>query len=292
MAKICKVGKDNQIYGDFTRSGKHYVYYHCLPYNGEVFYVGLGKNNRCNQINQRNIYWKNVVKKHGFIVRIFCCDLTIEEAVFIEKELIKLWKPKCNLTNGGDTCFPTNSIPVYAYNKNGTFFKRFSSISEANSFLGSSFNSPKIGKCIKNQLFSYKGYFWKNYYCEKIDPPKRKPIYNIKKVYRYSLDGTFLKSYEKISDFDEGPRTGISNSLDKNLTYYGSFWRSYYKEKIEVPVVLPALKPSKKVINLISGEIFPSVSKAAKQLNCCRSVLERKLNGQRKNNTTLQWLKT
>ena len=54
MAKICKVGKDNQIYGDFTRSGRHYVYYHCLPYNGEVFYVGLGKNNRCNQVNQRN----------------------------------------------------------------------------------------------------------------------------------------------------------------------------------------------------------------------------------------------
>lgn len=291
MANIEKVGKDNQVYGDFTKSGKHYIYYHCLPHNGEVFYVGLGKYNRCNQINQRNQYWKSVVKKYGFKIYIFTSDLTVSEAVFIEKELIKLWKPKCNLTNGGDTSFPTNNIVVYAYKKNGEFYKRFSSISEANVFVNAATNSPKIGKCLSGGRLSYKGYLWKNFYSEKISPYKKPPIYNIKKVYRYDLDGNFMESYEKVCDFKEGARTGITNTLDKNLTCHNSFWRTYYKEKIEVPIILPALKEPKKVINTLNGEVFESISKAAKYLNCCRSTLERKLYGVRKNNTTLQWLK-
>ena len=47
----------------------YYVYLHLKADTNEIFYVGKGKGVRATTLHNRNNYWKNVVTKHGFIVR-------------------------------------------------------------------------------------------------------------------------------------------------------------------------------------------------------------------------------
>jgi len=281
------LGKENQVYCEFTKSGKHYIYAHFEKDTNNLFYIGLGKFNRCNQISQRNKFWKYVKRKHGLIIKFLEINLTPEEAIEKEKYYIKKYQPKTNITIGGEIGNVLNyRVKVYAYLKTGEFYKSFNSITEANIFLNTKENDSRINRCLTGERKSFANLIWSKECFERVAPYKKPKIYNQKEVYRYDLDGNFIEKYEKITDFKYG-HTGICNTLDKNYTYYNSFWRSTYSEKIETVKVIPALKPAKMVINTETGEIFKSTGAAAKILNCCRSVLERKLNGTRRNNTKM-----
>lgn len=283
-------GINGQVYCDFMKNGKHYVYAHLQKDTNELFYIGIGKGNRINQISQRNKYWINIFKKHGLIAKFLHINITLKEAKELEKAYIKSLSPKANMTIGGEAGNnEMTRMEVFAYKKDGRFYMKFNSISDANVYFNTKENDSRISRCLKGQRLAFKGYMWKNYFAEDISEYKRQPIHNIKSVYRYDLNGNFIEKLDKVSDFNGGNHTGISASLDKNYTYYNSFWRSYYSSKIEVLIPKPALKQAKSVINIITGDVFDSVNKAAKSLNCCPSVLQRKLNGQRKNNTTLRY---
>ena len=52
------------------------------------YYIGKGKNKR-DASKYRNRFWKNIVKKHGFIVKRVRENLTEQEAWDLETELIK-----------------------------------------------------------------------------------------------------------------------------------------------------------------------------------------------------------
>jgi hypothetical protein len=65
-----------------------YVYGHYRKDTKELFYVGKGTGKRAWSERHRNRYWKNVVNKHGFNVKILHDNLTDEEAFNKEKELI------------------------------------------------------------------------------------------------------------------------------------------------------------------------------------------------------------
>jgi hypothetical protein len=280
------IGKENQIYSEHTKSGLWYIYGHFQADTKELFYIGLGKYNRCNQINQRNNYWRRIKNKHGLIIRLFEVNLSLEDAKKKEIYYIKKYWPKANMTTGGEAGNCENlRIRVHAYNKDGTHYMTFDSMVEANIFLNQKENDSRISRCLKGDRLSFAGYIWKDKYEEKINPYIKKDPYNSRSVYRYSIDGIFLEKLNKIADFKEGSRTGICNCLDKDYTFFGSFWRSYYAEKINVIIVTPALKKPKMVIDSKFGIIYESVTKAAKTIGCCRSVLERKLNGTRRNNT-------
>jgi hypothetical protein len=282
------VGKDNQIYSEHTKSGRQYIYAHFEEDTKNLFYIGLGKYNRCNQISQRNKYWKFVKEKHGVIIKLLEVDLTLEEAKKREIYYIKKFEPKANMTIGGEAGNTEKlRIKVYAYFKNGVFFNSFNSITDANVFLNQKENDSRINRCLNGSRKSFAEYIWRTEYSESIEPYKKTKPYNQKAVYRYDLNGNFIEKLEKVTDFKEGVHSGISGSLDKNYTYYNSFWRSCYSKKIEVKEIKPALKPARLVKNTETGEIFESATKAAKSVNCCRSVLERKLNGTRRNNTNL-----
>ena len=68
---------------------KHYVYTHLNPITKDVFYVGIGKDNRAwNKGAGRNKFWGNYVDKHGFDVEIMADGLTRKQAGKIEIELI------------------------------------------------------------------------------------------------------------------------------------------------------------------------------------------------------------
>lgn len=86
------------------------VYQHIRKDTGEVFYVGIGKNKeRAYRKSDRNRYWKNVVKKHDYIVEIIYNDLTWELACQMERYLISSYGRRdqkkgnlVNLTDGGE----------------------------------------------------------------------------------------------------------------------------------------------------------------------------------------------
>lgn len=86
----------------------YYIYRH-LKINGEVFYIGMGKNNRATSKFSRNPYWYNIVKKYGYEVQILKTGLTKEGAFELEKLLINWYGRKdlslgnlVNMSDGGE----------------------------------------------------------------------------------------------------------------------------------------------------------------------------------------------
>ncbi len=70
-------------------STKHYVYTHLNPTTKEIFYVGIGKDNRAwNRWAGRNKFWDNYTNKYGFEVELIKENLTRNQAGKIERELI------------------------------------------------------------------------------------------------------------------------------------------------------------------------------------------------------------
>lgn len=82
------------------------VYIHTKKNTNKVFYVGIGKSSkRAYQIQNRNHYWKNIVEKYGFDIKITHQSICWEEACSIEKYLISFYKDVyklSNLTEGGE----------------------------------------------------------------------------------------------------------------------------------------------------------------------------------------------
>lgn len=66
----------------------YYVYFHKHPITGEVFYVGKGRARRCNSKN-RSKAWKDYVEKAGgFECEKYAENLTSQDALKLETELI------------------------------------------------------------------------------------------------------------------------------------------------------------------------------------------------------------
>ena len=88
-----------------------YVYKHINPKDNEIFYIGMGKDNRAWTIHSRNKWWNNYVNKNGFEVEIICDNMSRQNALELEITLISFYGRKChslgpllNLSDGGETC--------------------------------------------------------------------------------------------------------------------------------------------------------------------------------------------
>ena len=89
------------------------VYLHRRNDNKEVFYVGIGKDQkRAHAKDGRNNHWHNVVKVAGYEIEITHKDIIWEEACSIEKYLIAFYGRYdlktgnlVNKTDGGDGAF-------------------------------------------------------------------------------------------------------------------------------------------------------------------------------------------
>lgn len=85
------------------------IYQHIRKTDNTVFYIGIGNFKRPYVKTNRSNFWKNEVKKHGYIINILNNNLSFENAQESEIELIKIYGRRdlglgtlVNLTNGGD----------------------------------------------------------------------------------------------------------------------------------------------------------------------------------------------
>jgi hypothetical protein len=280
-------GKAGQVYGSHTKSGKHYIYAHSNPSTGKIFYIGMGKYNRCNQVRQRNQYWRRYVAKHGIVVSILCENLSKDEAVFFEKLFIKMIKPKCNFTLGGE-CGSGVSKSVFAFDENKKLALEFSSISDANAYFNVLTNDSRISRCISGGRMRFKGYFWSDNR-ESVKVVSRRRLPEKEKYHQYDLSGNWVASFFSTMDANVPCRTGINYCLDRDATYNGSFWRSLKADRIEVTPPDRALKTARRVICLNTGAVYESVAQAAKSIGMCHQVLSKRLNGKIINKTGLQY---
>lgn len=92
----------------------YFVYVHRRKDSGEVFYVGKGTRTplkqyiRSTTTVRRNIIWKRIVAKHGYVVEVLVDFFNEIDAFAFERELIARYGrlmdggTLCNLTNGGE----------------------------------------------------------------------------------------------------------------------------------------------------------------------------------------------
>ena len=262
------------------------VYLHKNPKTKEIFYIGLGRFNRCNQITKRNKYWTHYAAKHGVLIEIAFENLIKDEAISIEKKMIRKFSPRCNLTLGGEVSTRI-AKPVYAFDTKGKLVAQYHCVTDANVSLGLTERDSRIYRCLKGVRIKAHGYIWSNQ--PSFPGFRKRKIWNPKAVYQYDLMGRFLKSYSNISCVPVSCRTGINYAIDKMKTYQGYFWRTEKFETIQVSVPVPALKQKKKVRCCKTGEVYDSVAKAANAFGIRNQTLSKKLRGAITNNTTLSF---
>jgi len=86
------------------------ILYRHLKINGEVFYIGIGKNiKRAHSKFDRNKYWQNITNKYEYEVQVLKSDLTWKNACELEIILISYYGRKdlktgtlVNMTDGGE----------------------------------------------------------------------------------------------------------------------------------------------------------------------------------------------
>ena len=96
------------------------VYQHRRLDTNEVFYVGIGKPSRPTIKCGKTKLWKNIVNKAGYSVEIILRNQSWEEAVEVERYLIKYYGRRdlglgnlVNMTDGGDGCSNPSKETLY-----------------------------------------------------------------------------------------------------------------------------------------------------------------------------------
>lgn len=190
-----------------------YVYSHIKKTDGECFYIGKGKGNRYITPLSRNRYWKEIVKKHGFISIILVNNID-------EKTAFKLESSFCNqigyenLTNirketgwGGHSHQPETilklSKPVFQYDLDGNFIKKWDSATLASNCFGKS-SPAAITECCRGIRKSIYGFKWRH-----LNNPINEPVKFVNKkpkltknppyyhpILQYDLNGNFIKKWD------------------------------------------------------------------------------------------------
>lgn len=246
---------------------EYYVYLHKIE-NGDVFYVGQGKRYRYKQTKRRSKRWQSIYNNNKCKVIIYKQNLTLEESLLLEKELIKKYGRIDNNTGtlvnhndggiglkGKDNYFYNKSLfgekngnygnkyeknplskPIYKLDLFGNIIKEYTSAKEAQD--KDNYFASSITACCNNKRKIHKGFqfIFKNNYISKehhiYSPSKteKKPIVALK------VENGIYKIYKYYNQLKEVTIDGFSkSSVEKKLNQYDKFHKGYcffYIEKL------------------------------------------------------------
>jgi len=83
-----------------------YVYLHVKKTNGDVFYVGKGKEGRDKSRSGRSAHWRNIVAKHDYEIIRIAEGLSEDDSYLLETDTILKMRTEgasiCNIASGGN----------------------------------------------------------------------------------------------------------------------------------------------------------------------------------------------
>lgn len=224
------------------------LYRHIRNDTGEVFYVGIGKENRPRRTNGRSAFWKSIVNKcGGYRVEIMESNLNWHEACKKEKYFIKLYGRRdkgvgtlCNMTDGGDGTTGSiisketiekirkgnlgKSVPEESYKNRlkpvvqldfyGNVLENFKSARDAERRTG--VRNGEISAVCKGKAKTTGGYCWcykecLEEYVKKLKKSKIRHIGNQRSVFQLTMDGEFLNFWESISEAASNFNTHVTS---------------------------------------------------------------------------------
>lgn len=220
------------------------VYAHVNKQNGKM-YIGITNNVKRRWIGKGSEYDKctefyNAIKEYGwenFDHIILIDKISKQMASIFECELIKKYKlveNGYNLSKGSwNVCGTITAQPIYQYDLEGNFIKKWNSVSEANQYFGATANVA-----VGIYKDSYYGYQWSYDYVEKMSPYDVEHNHLYTPIYQYDLDGNFVKEWSKQKDAME--KYGFSI----RICAYGQSRTAYnYRWSLEKLDKLPPLPP-------------------------------------------------
>lgn len=295
-----------------------YVYRHIRHDKNQVFYVGIGTDKKYKytraKSQNRNKYWKRIVAKTDYDVEILFDDVSKEFAIAKEIEFIELYGRRdlgkgtlCNLTDGGEGATnmseegkqrlrefrmntPMSEKQKQHYSKlfkkggnpnsqkviNKHTLEVFNSIIEASESSG--LNKRTLGNnlngknCNRTDFYYYKDYLEKG--LEQLEKERLEKIKKTKEELSLKRKNRKLSEEHKLKISKAGKGRKPSEKAIKAL-------KKRNNEKNHM---------CKKVINKMTGEVFKSITSAAKSVDKNRVWLSRKLRGLDKNKTPFLYL--
>jgi len=127
---------------------------------------------------------------------------------------------------------------IYQYDLNGTFIRKYKSITDASKY--NNINSNLLFISCNNVLKTAKNFFWSYTELNKDEINYRLYLYSVNKkmIYQYDLNGNLIKEYKSITEASNITNVNISNICsccsNKNKTAGGFFWSFKKIDKNEI----------------------------------------------------------
>lgn len=204
------------------------------------------------------------------------------------------YKEKINkVLSKGEKISSKKKKPIYQYSLDGEYIKKYNSATDAEK---DGFGTSNIRACCNNRMMSSYGYQWKDYYKPKISPITdrytRQSENSVKKVYQYTIDGTYIKEYKSLTEASALSKLDFRNISaccnGKTKTCGGFRWSYVFKENLAS--LKTERKPKKgiwgkKVQQILNGTViaeFISANEAYRQTgingssicSCCKGKLK------------------
>lgn len=129
-----------------------------------------------------------------------------------------------NITDGGNTVSDKIKKPVYQYDKDGNFLRKFDSTNEAQWEIGKRYGS-EVNRAAHGKIKTAYGFLWSFEKKDSLTPPK--DTYK-KTVYQYDKNMNFIMQYDSVNQaakmLGKAPANISACALGKRKTAYGFIW--------------------------------------------------------------------
>jgi hypothetical protein len=291
-----------------------YVYRHIRKDKDQVFYIGIGTDDKGKYTRafskNRNRYWKRIVDKTDYEVEIIFDELTKEEAINKEIEFISIYGRHdlgfgslCNLTDGGEgaTNMSEEGKERLREVRRNTIIPQEQKDKYSEMFKGS--GNPNAYKVIHKHTLKVYGSILeaaKEYGINKRTLGNNLNINNCNYSDFYYYDDYLEKGIEKL----EGERLFKINQIKEKIINNRKNKKLSEETKKKISESSKGRKPSelaiaklkerneainnhisKKIINIKTKEVFNTITEASESVGKYRSWLSSKLNGKHNNKT-------